>query len=196
MDRAVPCSMLKLGGEAALLINITCGAAGPPLCVRSFLVNWALPLKTKVRNLVSRWMPVIAWMLLIFAGSTDALSAEQTSRFLVPFLRWLDPDISFATLAAIQLVMRKMGHLTEYAILAALLWRALRDSALKLWEPASIALFIAGSYAALDEFHQSFVPSRTAALGDVLIDLCGALVAVAICWLFARRNPAYQASIK
>jgi VanZ family protein len=150
----------------------------------------------KTRSLVSKWMPVIAWMLLIFAGSTDALSAEQTSRFLVPFLRWLDPDISFATLAAIQVVVRKMGHLTEYAILAALLWRALRDLALKLWEPAAIALFIAGSYAALDEFHQSFVPSRTAALGDVLIDLCGALVAVAICWLFARRNPAHEAAIK
>jgi VanZ family protein len=131
-------------------------------------------------------MPVIAWMLLIFAGSTDALSAEQTSRFLVPFLRWLDPDISFAALAAIQLVMRKMGHLTEYAILAALLWRALRDSALKLWEPAAIALFIAGSYAALDEFHQSFVPSRTASMVDVMIDCCGALAAVAICWLFSR----------
>ena len=141
-------------------------------------------------------MPVIAWMLLIFAGSSDVLSAEHTSRFLVPFLRWLDPDISFATLAAIQVVTRKMGHLTEYAILAALLWRALRDSALKLWEPATIALFIAGSYAALDEFHQSFVPSRTAALGDVLIDCIGAFVAVLLCWIFARRNPAYQASIK
>ena len=150
----------------------------------------------KARTLVSRWMPVIAWMLLIFAGSTEALSAEQTSRFLVPFLRWLDPAISIATLAAIQVVIRKMGHLTEYAILAALLWRALRDSALKLWEPAAIALFIAGSYAALDEFHQSFVPSRTAAVGDVLIDCCGALVAVAICIIFARRNPAREAAIK
>jgi VanZ family protein len=140
-------------------------------------------------------MPVIGWMLLIFAGSSDVLSAEHTSRFLVPFLRWLNPDISFATLAAVQLVMRKVGHLTEYAILAALLWRALRDSALKLWEPAAIALFIAGSYAALDEFHQSFVASRTAALGDVLIDLCGALVAVAICATFARRNPAREAAI-
>jgi VanZ family protein len=150
----------------------------------------------KARTLVSRWMPVIAWMLLIFAGSTDALSAEHTSRFLVPFLRWLNPDISFATLAAIQLFMRKMGHLTEYAILAALLWRALRDSALKFWEPAAIALFIAGSYAALDEFHQSFVPSRTAALGDVLIDCCGALAAMAICWFFARRKPAREAATK
>jgi len=150
----------------------------------------------KARTLVSKWMPVIAWMLLIFAGSTDALSAEQTSRFLVPFLRWLDPDISFVTLAAIQLVMRKMVHLTEYAILAALLLRALRVSALKLWEPAAIALFIAGSYAALDEFHQSFVPSRTAALGDVLIDCIGAFVAVLLCVMFsrARANPAVNES--
>jgi VanZ family protein len=137
-------------------------------------------------------MPVIAWMLLIFAGSTDALSAEQTSRFLVPFLRWLDPAISFATIAAIQLVIRKLGHLTEYAVLALLLWRALRvpwnRDIRPMWKTAGAVLLIATVYAAFDEFHQSFVPSRTAALGDVMIDACGALAAVAICLLFVRRH--------
>src|SRR5437763_16718763 len=69
--------------------------------------------------LVSKWMPVIAWMLLIFAGSSDALSAEHTSRFLIPFLRWLDPAMSFQTIAAIHFTLRKCGHFTEYFILAA-----------------------------------------------------------------------------
>ena len=56
------------------------------------------------------------------------LSAAHTSRFLVPFLRWLDPQISLAALNAIQFGIRKLAHLTEYAILAALLWRALRGA--------------------------------------------------------------------
>src|SRR6266581_2075158 len=73
------------------------------------------------------WMPAISWMGIIYLGSTDMLSAEHTSRFLVPFLRWLDPQISMATIAAIHFALRKFGHLTEYAILAALIWRALRS---------------------------------------------------------------------
>jgi VanZ family protein len=144
------------------------------------------------RVFVTNWVPVIAWMILIFAGSTDMLSAEHTSRFLVPFLRWLDPHISFAMIAFINVVLRKLGHLTEYAILAALLWRALRFQVSRdvraLWQTAGAALLIASVYAAFDEFHQSFVPSRTASMVDVMIDCTGALIAVATCWLFASRR--------
>ncbi len=53
---------------------------------------------------------MIIWMTLIFIGSTDVLSAEHTSRFLVPFFRWLDPQISWAALNSIQMMIRKLGH--------------------------------------------------------------------------------------
>jgi VanZ family protein len=136
---------------------------------------------------VSYWMPVIAWLLLIFAGSTELLSAAQTSRFLVPFLRWLSPDISLGTIETIQFAIRKLGHLTEYAILAALLWRALRGGT-DLHAKMSIlfigAWFACAIFAASDEFHQSFVPSRTASLHDVIIDIFGALIGLAICLMF------------
>src|SRR5437773_12414678 len=72
------------------------------------------------------WLPVLIWLGIMFVGSTDLLSAEQTSRFLVPFLRWLRPDISNEALAQIHFVVRKLGHILEYAILAMLLWRAVR----------------------------------------------------------------------
>ena len=138
-------------------------------------------------------MPAIVWMALIFLGSTDMLSAEHTSRFLVPLLRWIDPQISFAALNAIQLGIRKLGHLTEYAILAALLWRALRGGT--RWQmKMSILLLVAALacaiFAASDEFHQSLVPSRTASPTDVMIDICGALIGLAICLVFARRKRA------
>jgi VanZ family protein len=132
-------------------------------------------------------MPVIAWMVLIFLGSTDVLSAEHTSRFLVPFLRWLDPHISLAALAQIQFAVRKLGHLIEYAILAMLLWRALRGAT--VWTAKTFILFLVtvlgcGFFAASDEFHQSFVASRTSSSHDVLIDICGALLGLTICLLF------------
>ena len=138
-------------------------------------------------------MPAIFWMALIFLGSTDFLSAEHTSRFLVPFLRWIDPQISLATLNAIQFGIRKLGHLTEYAILAMLLWRALRSGTgwqMKMSIFFLIAALACAIFAASDEFHQSFVPSRTSSPVDVMIDICGALVGLAICLVFARRKRA------
>jgi VanZ family protein len=151
-------------------------------------------LKTKARLFVSKWVPVIAWMVLIFAGSSDALSAEHTSRFLIPFLRWLDPTISYQTIAVIHFTLRKLGHFTEYAILAALLWRALRGTFTAI-SRATVSLntfLIAAAFAASDEFHQSFVPTRTSSAHDVMIDCFGALVAVLLCVMFSRATKSRQ----
>lgn len=147
----------------------------------------------KVPRFVRYWMPAIIWMGLIFLGSSDLLSAEHTSRFLVPFLRWLDPQISLAALAEIQFGIRKLGHLSEYAILAGLVWRAFRRGT--TWRlNMSILLFAVwlgcAVFAASDEFHQSFVASRTSSTHDVMIDICGALVGLVICWMLARRKSA------
>ena len=144
-----------------------------------------------MKNFLKHWLPVLIWLGVIFLGSTDMLSAEHTSRFLVPFLRWIDPQISFATLNAIQLGIRKLGHLTEYAILAMLLWRALRSGT--RWQMKMSILFLVAALAsailaASDEFHQSFVPSRTASPNDVMIDICGALIGLLSCLMFAARK--------
>ena len=151
----------------------------------------------KPLRFVRYWMPAIVWMAVIFLGSTDMLSAEHTSRFLVPFLRWIDPQISLAASNAIQLGIRKLGHLTEYAILAMLLWRALRGGIrwqMKMSILFLVAVLASAIFAASDEFHQSFVPSRTGSPNDVMIDICGALVGLAICWMFARRQTAIAAT--
>jgi VanZ family protein len=152
----------------------------------------------KVGRFVSNWVPGLVWMLFMFIGSTDVFSAEHTSRFLVPFLLWLEPQISAATIVSIHFALRKIGHLTEYAILAALLWRGLRgtfNTASKMVLALSTFL-AAAAFAASDEYHQSFVPSRTASAHDVMIDCVGAFVTVLLCWILARRNPAYEGSIK
>src|SRR4051812_44145814 len=141
------------------------------------------------RSFVSHWVPAIAWMVLIFAGSTDVLSAEETSRFLVPFLRWLDPHMSFAMIAAIHMSVRKLGHVTEYAVLAALLWRVMRPLWPEwLWWPALASLGVCVVYAWLDEFHQSFVPSRTSSENDVMIDMFGAIAALVVCLAISQQT--------
>ena len=149
-------------------------------------------LNTKLRSFLKYWLPLLIWLGVIFIGSTGVLSAEQTSRFIVPFLRWLDPKISIATILSIHFALRKLGHLIEYGILAVLLWRALRGTlrSARNLRIASIVFMVSAVFAASDEFHQSFVSSRTASLRDVMIDICGALVGLTICWIFGRSRRA------
>ncbi len=125
-------------------------------------------------------------MALMFFGSSDMMSAEHTSRFLTPFLHWLKPDISPLAVAQIHLLVRKAAHVTEYTILTGLLFRALRWSIAGLGRRAFFALLPALIFAPLDEFHQSFVPSRTASPIDVLIDYSGAILGIVICRLLQK----------
>ena len=136
------------------------------------------------------WLPIIIWLALIFIGSTDLMSAEHTSRIIGPLLHWLFPTISPLTVLRVQFFMRKLAHVSEYAILAVLLYRAFVHTALKGRRAlsAGLVLLFCAAYAATDEFHQSFVPSRTASLRDVMIDICGAMLAVILYWSIATRR--------
>jgi len=144
-----------------------------------------------MRSFLKYWLPLLTWLCVIFVGSTDLMSAEQTSRFLVPLLRWLKPDISTEALAQVHFFVRKLGHISEYAIFALLLWRALRSGTnlqMKLPILFVAAWILYGVFAATDEFHQSFVSSRTASPIDVMTDVCGALIGLAVCLVLARKN--------
>jgi VanZ family protein len=129
--------------------------------------------------LLKSWLPVLGWIIFIGINSTDLMSAEHTSRFIGPFLRWFEPNVSQSTIASVQLFVRKCAHLTEYGILAALLYRAFRPGR-RLFGAAILALLVAGICAALDEFHQSFVAARTGTPWDVLIDCLGAILGLAV----------------
>jgi len=130
-------------------------------------------------------------MTIIFAGSTDLMSAEHTSRIIVPLLRWLFPTITPLTLVRLEFFIRKAGHVSEYAVLAVLLYRAFVHTVFQSRRAlsAGLVLSLCAAYAASDEFHQSFVPSRTASLRDVMIDICGATLAVLLYWWIATRDP-------
>jgi len=144
-----------------------------------------------VRNLLKYWLPALIWLGVIFLASTDLMSAEHTSRFLGPFLRWLKPDVTADAIAKVQLFLRKVAHLTEYAILATLLWRAVYSGTnlkIKISTLFVTVWAVSTLIAIADEFHQSLVASRTASIGDVRIDMIGAVVGLLICDL-ARSAP-------
>jgi VanZ family protein len=144
-----------------------------------------------VANLLRYWLPVLVWMLLIFSASADRQSYQHSSLFFEPLMRWLFPTLSPATLEQIHHLFRKTCHLTEYAILGGLVWRAVRRPVKKdprpwRWDEAGLALTVVFAYAASDEFHQIFVPNRTALVSDVLIDTSGGVAGLLLLWLWRK----------
>jgi len=142
------------------------------------------------------WLLPAAWMVLIFTGSTGLLADSRTSRFLEPALRWLWPGLSDDRLWRLIYFLRKAAHVTEYAILAVLLLAAVHGTfrlrpTVWSWPRAGLVLLLCGAYAASDEFHQSFEPTRYASVVDVAIDASGAAAALIILWLVRQRAPVH-----
>jgi hypothetical protein len=145
-----------------------------------------------MRRFVKYWLLLLIWLGVIFIGSTDLLSAEQTSRFIVPILLWLKPGMAPETIWIILVIMRKFAHVCEYAILALLLWRALRGGSAirgKMSILFGAVLLGCAVFAASDEFHQSFTKSRTPAVRDVFLDIAGAFLGLLIGVSFAYGGP-------
>jgi VanZ family protein len=129
-------------------------------------------------NWLKTWWPALAWAVVISGFSTGAFTAENTSRIIIPILHWLLPHASTHTLNHLHHIIRKCAHFTEYFILSLLILRGIRagrPGSRFAWALAAIA--IVACYASLDELHQHFVPGRTAAVGDVLIDTTGGIAA-------------------
>ena len=130
-------------------------------------------------------------MALIFSASGDSHSYEHSSRLIEPLLHWLFPQMPQTQMDAIVYFARKCAHLTEYSVLALLLWRAVRkpiktNSRPWIWREARLALLLVALYAASDEFHQLFVSSRDAAVHDVLIDTAGGAASLLALWIIGR----------
>jgi len=145
-----------------------------------------------MKSFLKYWLPLLIWLGVIFVGSTSVMSAEHTSRYVVPFLLWLKPGMSPKTIWIILVVARKCAHIIEYTVLALLLLRALRSAPTlhrKSLMVFGAVLAFCALFAASDEFHQTFVKSRTPAVRDVLLDVAGALIGLLIGASFVSQHP-------
>jgi VanZ family protein len=139
---------------------------------------------------IKYWLPVILWMGVIFWMSTETFSAQNTSLIIEPVLHFLMPGVSGQNIDIIHGLIRKFGHVTEYFILGLLLLRAFRAGSPKLWSWrwAFFAITVVLFYAVIDEFHQSFVSTRTASIVDIGIDIAGGIFSQAVCALLQHRG--------
>lgn len=111
-------------------------------------------------SLLRLWLPVVAWAALIFAFSAI-------------------PDLGTG-LGGWDLLLRKLAHVAEYAVLGGLLARATGR--------AGLSLLLGTLYATSDEFHQTFVPGRAGRPLDVLIDMAGLVCGIVVWQSAARRR--------
>ena len=123
--------------------------------------------KPRTKRWLYYWLPVLLWMGVIFVTS---------SRSSLPFV--LNKTVDFAT--------KKAGHVTEYGVLAFLLWRAIsRERGWPAWPSFGGAFGLSLLYAVSDEFHQTLVPGRAGRLTDVGFDALGVLLALGLIWWFS-----------
>lgn len=133
-------------------------------------------------------------MVLIAIESTDWVSAEHTSRFLYPLLHFL-LGLNLARFQVWHHYIRKCGHFVVYFALSFFLFRAWRATLRLAWAPrwalrwAAIAFSMATLVASLDEWHQTFIPSRTGAIKDVMLDSFAALTAQILIFLYLNWKP-------
>ncbi len=147
----------------------------------------------KTRSFFKYWLPVIIWMMVIFSASGDHESFQHSSRIIAPLMRWLFPSITETNLDHVVLAVRKCAHLAEYMVLAFLFWRAVCQPVQadpRPWNPklAMAAVVFVAIYAATDEYHQRFVPSRGPSVHDVLIDTTGAAIGMVFLRQFWNRR--------
>ena len=125
------------------------------------------------------WLPAGLWICIIFLASTDPFSATNTAPWLETVLRTIAGHaLAPEEFQRVHFIVRKCAHLTEYGILGALLFRAIRGDRLQ-WNIrwSAMAVLIAAMVSSLDEWHQTFVPSRTGTVKDVILDTVGATLA-------------------
>jgi VanZ family protein len=143
------------------------------------------------RNLLKAWIAAILWLIVIAIESTAMLSSGNTGRILYPLLHYLF-GMDWEHFEYWHFFIRKGGHVVGYSILSILAFRAWRETFPALANPlwtvrwASIAVLMTAFVASLDEWHQSFIPSRTGRWQDVVLDTCAGIAAQFLVFLWLR----------
>jgi VanZ family protein len=149
-------------------------------------------------TLLRAWWPAMVWVALISIESTDWLSAEHTGTVLFNLVKHLYPAINFHAFLIFHHYLRKTGHVLGYGMLSLLLlrgWRATLDPA-RAWLGRVTLLSWLGTVfvASLDEWHQSYIPSRTGTWRDVVLDSAAGLAFLMIAYSWLRRDKQLRTS--
>ena len=123
--------------------------------------------------------------------STGALSSRNTGRFLYPLFHLLF-GLDLIHFRTWHFFLRKTGHVIGYGTLSILLFRAwkatlpVRGNPRWAWVWSLDAVLMTALVASLDEWHQSFLPSRTGTVRDVVLDSVAGILAQVLVYIWLR----------
>ncbi len=148
---------------------------------------------TSRRHATLWWIPTLIWLGVLASFSTDTFSAEHTGKILWKLVHFFYGNISQAAFEQLHFLVRKSAHFFSYGLLSCFAffsWRATVPD-VRAWTArwCGLALLLTLLAGSADEFHQSFIPSRTSTWHDVVIDMTGAVCFQwVIAWVMRRRN--------
>jgi VanZ family protein len=120
--------------------------------------------------------PAFFWLVVVLVLGSAYFGPKQTQHHVVPALHAVVPWMSPGGTNVAHAVLRKLSHLTEYAVLAFLWARAFRSAGrLGLMAALGAALAVCVACATVDEIHQTQAPGRHGSVTDVALDSLGAL---------------------
>ena len=146
-------------------------------------------------HLLKAWIALILWLIVIAMESSANFSAHNTGRILYPLFHFLF-GLGHSSFERWHFFLRKGGHVFGYGLLSILLFRAWRETLPTIGSPewtfrwANISVLGTALVASLDEWHQSYIPSRTGSVQDVILDTCagiGAQIFVFL-WIVVRTS--------
>ena len=134
------------------------------------------------------WAITLAWAGNISFLSTGSFGGSVTGWLLKELLSLAHIHLPGPTFEIFHFLIRKLAHCTEYGMFALLLYHSFTFRQPERWNTRSAvsAVIVAGLFSLTDEYHQSFVPGRTASIKDCGIDTFGALVGITL--LYAGRS--------
>jgi VanZ family protein len=166
-----------------------------------------IAMQARLKSQLWSWLPVLLWLALICIESTSMLSSANTGGVLYGIIATVFGPVDRKSFEEFHSFLRKTGHFLGYAVLSLLFFRALVRSF--TWQArrtigeqkkiglttyytrmAALASILTLVVASLDEWHQTFLPSRTGAFHDVLLDCSGAVIIQLIALAFLRRRNA------
>lgn len=156
-----------------------------------------LRLRTSGLRQLGVWLPPALALLVIATESTNTFSGANTSSWLRPIFERIFGHIDDTLWDATHHLLRKSGHVCGYGLVCLTFLRAWLitlgrrvNLEPQLWRLESCAFAVASTavVASLDEWHQTFIPSRTGLVSDVGIDTIGAVFTCVLVWLVCWRR--------
>jgi VanZ family protein len=142
-------------------------------------------------NLFRAWWPAAVWVGLIAFESTDFFSSEHTGTIIYSLLTRLFGDINLYNFLVFHHYLRKTGHVVGYGMLGLLSlrgWRAtFGQGRALLWRTSLLSWLGTAFIAAMDEWHQSYIPSRTGTWKDAVLDSAAGFGFLLVAYLWLRR---------